>query len=81
MKRREKVGWLYRTEGTPPYIKAEVKAINGKDSTAFADNEEGARECARWVTLKLGRDDWTLEDMLFLGYRIVVPVLEEGEPS
>jgi hypothetical protein len=59
--------------GTPPYINVDLKLSgrHGKNRT-FADNQKGAREAADWVTAQLGCDNWKLEPMEFLGYRIVV---------
>lgn len=74
-KKKRAVGWMYRTEGQPRYIK--VTILGSELNRGFADSEDGAREAAEWVSHRLERDDWTLVDMAFLGYRIVVPVEEE----
>lgn len=73
MAERCAVGWMYRTEGTPPYIKVELHAGAYKLHETFADSERGAEEARDYVTVKLHRDDWFLEDLKFLGLRIVVP--------
>jgi hypothetical protein len=81
------VGWMYREDGTPPYIRVklnESEVVAGDSEIVFADNQLGAQQAADAVTSRLGRDDWTLQDMQFLGYRIRVPVDDEknsGNPS
>lgn len=73
------VGWMFRTEGIPRYIKVSIEGSE-LDRT-FTDNEAGAKEAADWVTQSVGRDDWKLEDMAFLGFRIVVPAEPETDKA
>jgi hypothetical protein len=68
---RKKVGWIYREPGsgmTPNRIK--VKLDKNVTST-FDDNAVGAAEAAQFISVHCG-DAWKLEDMAFLGCRIVV---------
>lgn len=75
--KKKRVGWMHRTEGNPKYIIAYMgNADGGRDRESFPDNKEGALASSDWVTAHLGRDDWRLEDMQFLGYRIYVPAEE-----
>lgn len=69
---------MFKEDGMPPYIKVSLpEQLNS--SNTFADNSKGAVEAAAWVTKVLGRDDWRMEDMAFLGYRIVVPADKKEE--
>lgn len=76
----KKVGWLFRTEGKPPYIEARVHIseipMGSSCQETFPDNNEGAIRAAEWVSATLSRDDWKLEECGFLGHRIVVPTQE-----
>jgi hypothetical protein len=59
-------------QGDPP------KEEDYKEREArFPDGNDGAKQAADWITEQIGRDDWRLEDMEFLGMRIYVPT-EEG---
>lgn len=65
-----KRGWIYREESigvTPARIKVD---LDSRPRKTFDDNTVGASEAAAYITSQLG-DDWKLEDMQFLGYRIV----------
>lgn len=75
---RQSHGWMYRTTGTPRYIVVQLKIPNQVEQPkeTFADDQQGAREAAQFVTDRLGRDDWKLESMEFLGYQIVTGTAE-----
>jgi hypothetical protein len=73
-------GWIYREPAvgnTPARIRVQFK--NG-DTKVFDDNSIGAAEATSHITTILG-DEWKLEDLAFLGYRIVTQDPEPDLPS
>lgn len=67
---RVQCGWMYREKGsgvTPDRIRVEVTG----NVRVFDDNQRGAQDAADFVTSRIG-NDWKLEEMGFLGYRIIV---------
>lgn len=75
MSKKRRVGWIFRTEHEPRRIIAYATGPDGTVSQhAFANNTEGTRGAVNWMTATLERDDWLLENMDFLGYRIYVEV-------
>lgn len=65
------VGWLHRTDGQPPYIEVSI----GSAKETFSDSTKGSEQAAQYITDQLQRDDWTLQEMAFLGYRIRIPII------
>lgn len=64
---RNSVGWIYRTQGLPPYL----EVLIGENKESFPDDKDGALAAVKWITRALNSDDWFLEEMGFLGYRII----------
>lgn len=68
-------GWIYREPATNAATPARIRVQIGKDlnqsvTKVFNDSPVGAQEAANFITSQIG-DSWHLEDLAFLGYRIV----------
>lgn len=83
---RVRHGWIYREPGnnaTPPRLRVKLRVHGepGKDSKevvkVFHDNSIGAQEAADYISSVIG-DSWKLEDLAFLGCRIITEV--ESKP-
>lgn len=65
-------GWIYRepSHGATP-ARLIVKLTYGENTTqVFDDSNVGATAASEFISSKLG-ESWKLEDLAFLGYRII----------
>lgn len=63
-------GWIYREPAsgvTPARIRVK---LNQLETQVFNDNHIGAEKAAEYISRTIGYS-WKLEDMQFLGYRII----------
>jgi hypothetical protein len=69
-------GWIYVEDRPRHFVlrldpKYKIKESTGNETVSFNDSPEGVKQMVQFITTFLGSDDWKLEDLFFLGYRIV----------